>query len=90
MLNVAFDLKNQIISDLEYSSNFEKISYENLLIMGMGGSGVAGDVMKILSNEISDKNIFVQIKLLLRQLLYTTLHNICMSTVQLFTTEMYI
>ena len=60
MLNVAFDLKNQIISDLEYSSNLEKISYENLLIMGMGGSGVAGDVMKILSNEISDKNIFVQ------------------------------
>ncbi len=60
MLNVAFDLKNQIISDLEYSSNLEKISYENLLIMGMGGSGIAGDVMKILSNEISDKNIFVQ------------------------------
>ena len=60
MLNVAFDLKNQIIADLEYSSNLEKISYENLLIMGMGGSGVAGDVMKLLSNEISDKNIFVQ------------------------------
>ena len=59
MLNVAFDLKNQIISDLEYSSNLEKISYENLLIMGMGGSGVAGDVMKVLSNEISDKNIIV-------------------------------
>ncbi len=59
MLNVAFDLKNQIISDLESSSNLEKISYENLLIMGMGGSGVAGDVMKLLSNEISDKNIIV-------------------------------
>ena len=59
MLNVAFDLKNQIVSDLESSSNLEKISYENLLIMGMGGSGVAGDVMKLLSNEISDKNIIV-------------------------------
>ena len=59
MLNIAFDLKNQIISDLEFSSNLEKISYENLLIMGMGGSGVAGDVMKVLSNEISDKNIIV-------------------------------
>ena len=59
MLNIAFDLKNQIISDLESSSNLEKISYENLLIMGMGGSGVAGDVMKVLSNEISDKNIIV-------------------------------
>ena len=55
MLNIAFDLKNQIISDLESSSNLEKISYENLLIMGMGGSGVAGDVMKVLSNEISEK-----------------------------------
>ncbi len=60
MLNVAFDLKNQIVSDLEYSSNLEKISYDNLLIMGMGGSGIAGDVMKIISNEVSDKNIFVQ------------------------------
>ena len=59
MLKIAFDLKNQIISDLESSSNLEKISYENLLIMGMGGSGVAGDVMKVLSNEISDKNIIV-------------------------------
>ena len=59
MLNIAFDLKNQILSDLESSSNLEKISYENLLIMGMGGSGVAGDVMKVLSNEISDKNIIV-------------------------------
>ena len=59
MLNIAFDLKNQIISDLESSNNLEKISYENLLIMGMGGSGVAGDVMKVLSNEISDKNIIV-------------------------------
>ncbi len=59
MLNIAFDLKNQIMSDLESSSNLEKISYENLLIMGMGGSGVAGDVMKVLSNEISDKNIIV-------------------------------
>ena len=28
--------------------------------MGMGGSGIAGDVMKILSNEISDKNIIVR------------------------------
>ena len=59
MLNIAFDLKNQIISDLESSSNLEKISYENLLIMGMGGSGVAGDVMKVLSNEITDKNVIV-------------------------------
>ena len=60
MLNVAFDLKNQIISKLEFSSNLENFSYENLLIMGMGGSGVAGDVMKVLSDEISNKNIIVR------------------------------
>jgi glucose/mannose-6-phosphate isomerase len=60
MLNVAFDLKNQIISKLEFSNNVEQIHHENLLIMGMGGSGVAGDVMKVLSNEISDKNIIVR------------------------------
>ena len=53
MLNVAFDLKNQIISKLEFSSNLDNLPNDNLLIMGMGGSGVAGDVMKVLSNEIS-------------------------------------
>ena len=60
MLNVAFDLKNQIISKLEFSSNLDNLPNDNLLIMGMGGSGVAGDVMKVLSNEISDKNIIVR------------------------------
>ena len=60
MLSIAFDLKNQIISKLEFSRNLENFSHDNLLIMGMGGSGVAGDVMKVLSNEISDKNIIVR------------------------------
>ena len=60
MLNVAFDLKNQIISKLEFSSNLENFPHENLLIMGMGGSGVAGDVMKVLSDETSNKNIIVR------------------------------
>ena len=60
MLSTAFDLKNQIISKLEFSKNLENLSHDNLLIMGMGGSGVAGDVMKVLSNEISDKNIIVR------------------------------
>ena len=60
MLNIAFDLKNQIISKLEFSRNLENFSHDNLLIIGMGGSGVAGDVMKVLSNEISDKNIIVR------------------------------
>ena len=59
MISVAFDLKNQIISKLEFSSNLDDFSHDNLLIMGMGGSGVAGDVMKVLSNEISDMNVIV-------------------------------
>ncbi len=60
MLSIAFDLKNQITSKLEFSRNLEDFPHDNLLIMGMGGSGVAGDVMKVLSNEISDKNIIVR------------------------------
>ena len=60
MLNVAFDLKNQIISKLEFSGNLDNFPQDNLLIMGMGGSGVAGDVMKVLSDEISNKNIIVR------------------------------
>ena len=60
MLSVAFDLKNQIISKIKFSSDLEIYPHNNILIMGMGGSGIAGDVMKILSNEISDKNIIVR------------------------------
>ena len=60
MLSIAFDLKNQITSKLEFSRNLEDFPHDNVLIMGMGGSGVAGDVMKVLSNEISDKNIIVR------------------------------
>ena len=48
MLSVAFDLKNQIISKIKFSSDLESYPHDNILIMGMGGSGIAGDVMKIL------------------------------------------
>ena len=60
MVNVAFELGNQTKEKLEYSKNIDSIKYDSLLVMGMGGSGVAGDVLSLLSNEISIKNITVR------------------------------
>ena len=60
MVNVAFELGNQTKEELECSKNIESIKYESLLVMGMGGSGVAGDVLSLLSNEVSIKNITVR------------------------------
>ncbi len=60
MVNVAFELGNQTKEKLEYSKNIDSIKYDSLLVMGMGGSGVAGDVLSLLSNEVSIKNITVR------------------------------
>jgi len=60
MVNVAFQLGDQVNEDLEYSPKFSSIAYDSLLIMGMGGSGVAGDVLSLLSSEVSSKNIIVR------------------------------
>jgi len=60
MVNVAFELGNQTKEELECSKNIESIKYDSLLVMGMGGSGVAGDVLSLLSNEVSIKNITVR------------------------------
>tara|TARA_B100000427_G_scaffold178183_1_gene148331 strand:- start:50 stop:1045 length:996 start_codon:yes stop_codon:yes gene_type:complete len=60
MVNVAFQLGDQVNEDLEFSTNITSISYDSLLIMGMGGSGVSGDVLSLLSNEVSSKNIIVR------------------------------
>ena len=60
MVNVAFELGNQVNEELEYSENLDSIKYDSLLIMGMGGSGVAADVYSLLSNEISSKNVMVR------------------------------
>ena len=60
MVNVAFELGNQTLEELEYSENIDLIRYDSLLIMGMGGSGVAGDVLSLLSNEVASKNIIVR------------------------------
>ena len=51
MTNVAYELGNQLKEKLISSDNISSISYESLLIMGMGGSGVAGDVLKLFSNS---------------------------------------
>jgi len=60
MVNIAFELGNQTKEEIQYSKNIDSIMYESLLVMGMGGSGVAGDVLSLLSNEISSKNIIVR------------------------------
>ena len=60
MVNVAFELGNQVQEELEFSENIDSIQYDSLLIMGMGGSGVSGDVLSLLSNEVSSKNIIVR------------------------------
>jgi len=60
MVNVAFQLGDQVNEDLEFSTNISSISYDSLLIMGMGGSGVSGDVLSLLSNEVSSKNVIVR------------------------------
>ncbi len=60
MVNVAFELGNQTKEELECSNNIDSIEYDSLLVMGMGGSGVAGDVLSLLSNQVSSKNIIVR------------------------------
>ena len=60
MVNVAFELGNQAQEELEFSENIDSIQYDSLLIMGMGGSGVSGDVLSLLSNEVSSKKITVR------------------------------
>ena len=60
MVNVAFELGNQVKEELEYSEYLDSIDYDSLLVMGMGGSGVAGDVLSLLSNETSSKNVIVR------------------------------
>tara|TARA_B100001250_G_scaffold349126_1_gene320149 strand:+ start:1336 stop:2331 length:996 start_codon:yes stop_codon:yes gene_type:complete len=60
MVNVAFQLGNQSKEELEYSKNIDSIQYDSLLVMGMGGSGVSGDVLSLLSKEVSLKNVTVR------------------------------
>ena len=60
MIEHVLDLGNQLKKDLETSNDFEVDSYKDLLIIGMGGSGVAGDVLKLVLNETTQINVEVR------------------------------
>lgn len=60
MIEHVLDLGNQLKKDLETSTDFVTESYKDLLIVGMGGSGVAGDVLKLVMNETTQTNIEVR------------------------------
>jgi len=60
MIEHVLDLGNQLKKDLETSTDFVTDSYKDLLIVGMGGSGVAGDVLKLVMNETTQTNVDVR------------------------------
>ena len=60
MLEHVLNLGNQLKTDLEVSQGFISIDYDRILIVGMGGSGVAGDVLKLILNKHT--NIDVEVR----------------------------
>ena len=60
MIEHVLDLGNQLQKKLETSTNFVIDSYKDLLIVGMGGSGVSGDVLKLVLNETTQINVEVR------------------------------
>ena len=60
MIEHVLDLGNQLKKELETSTEFGVDSYKDLLIVGMGGSGVAGDVLKLVMNETTPINVEVR------------------------------
>lgn len=60
MIEHVVDLGNQLKKELETSTEFVVDSYKDLLIVGMGGSGVAGDVLKLVMNETTPINVEVR------------------------------
>ena len=60
MLEHVLNLGNQLKTDLETSEGFSSVDYERILIVGMGGSGVAGDVLKLILNKHT--NIDVEVR----------------------------
>ena len=60
MIKYVLDLGNQLKKELETSTDFVVDSYNDLLIVGMGGSGVAGDVLKLVLNENTQINVEVR------------------------------
>ena len=60
MLEHVLNLGNQLKTDLETSEGFTSVDYERILFVGMGGSGVAGDVLKLILNQLT--NIDVEVR----------------------------
>ena len=60
MIEHVLDLGNQLKKELETSNDFVIEPYKDLLGVGMGGSGVAGDVLKLVTNDISQINVEVR------------------------------
>ena len=60
MIEHVLDLGNQLKKELETSTDFIIDTYSDLLIVGMGGSGVAGDVLKLVLNETTQINVEVR------------------------------
>ena len=60
MLEHVLNLGNQLKTDLQTAEEFTSFDYERILIVGMGGSGVAGDVLKLILNQHT--NIDVEVR----------------------------
>ena len=60
MIEHVLELGNQLKKELETSTDFVIDTYNDLLIVGMGGSGVAGDVLKLVLNETTQINVEVR------------------------------
>ena len=59
MLDHVLNLGNQLSIDLVKSDNFPKFNYDRMLVVGMGGSGVSGDVLQLVLNKYSTVDIEV-------------------------------
>ena len=60
MLEHVLNLGNQLKTDLQTSEEFTSFDHERILIVGMGGSGVAGDVLQLILNQHT--NIDVEVR----------------------------
>ena len=59
MLEHVLNLGNQLKTDLKTSEGFTSVNYERILIVGMGGSGIAGDVLKLILNQHTNIDVEV-------------------------------
>ena len=59
MLEHVLNLGNQLKTDLKTSEEFTSVNYERILIVGMGGSGIAGDVLKLILNQHTNIDVEV-------------------------------